>query len=49
MAVVAQLASGAVFAGRYVVERPLKSGGMGAIFVARHAKTDAKVALKLMI
>jgi serine/threonine protein kinase len=41
-------ASGERFAGRYEIERLLKAGGMGAVYVATHAATRRKVAIKLM-
>lgn len=34
---------------RYVVERDLARGGMGAVFVARHKTTNATVALKVLL
>jgi serine/threonine-protein kinase len=39
---------GAIVCGRYRVDRLLKAGGMGAVFVAEHTTTRKKVALKLM-
>jgi serine/threonine-protein kinase len=45
---IAALAPGSIFAGRYVVERPLGGGGMGSVFVAQHTATRRRVALKLM-
>jgi serine/threonine-protein kinase len=33
---------------RYIIERPLAEGGMGAVYVARHKTTDATVALKVL-
>jgi serine/threonine-protein kinase len=39
---------GTIVSGRYRVDRLLKSGGMGAVFVAEHTATRKKVALKLM-
>jgi serine/threonine protein kinase len=44
----AALREGSVFAGRYRIERLLKSGGMGAVYVVRHVKTGAQLALKVM-
>ena len=38
---------GAVFAGRYRVERQLGAGGMGAVFLAWDTKLDRPVALKV--
>ncbi|MDI1482681.1 serine/threonine protein kinase [Polyangium sp. y55x31] len=40
--------SGDIIASRYVLERPLAKGGMGAVWVARHLELDARVALKVM-
>ncbi|MDI1450242.1 serine/threonine protein kinase [Polyangium sp. 6x1] len=40
--------SGDIIASRYVLERPLAKGGMGAVWVARHLELDALVALKVM-
>ncbi len=34
---------------RYVIERPLAEGGMGAVYIARHRTTDATVALKVLL
>src|SRR5690349_9210492 len=42
------LNSGDIIASRYVLERPLAKGGMGAVWVARHLELDALVALKVM-
>ncbi len=42
------LQANSVFAGRYRIERRLKSGGMGAVYVVRHIKTEAMLALKVM-
>jgi serine/threonine protein kinase len=42
------LTPGAVFAGRYRITRPLKSGGMGSVYVAEHITTLQRVALKTM-
>lgn len=39
---------GLVFAGRWHVERPLSSGGMGSVYVARHGNTGRLVALKVV-
>jgi serine/threonine-protein kinase len=40
---------GDVIANKYRVDRLLGSGGMGAVFVARHLVTDKRVALKWML
>ena len=45
---IGQIRAGEVFCGRYRVERLLKAGGMGAVYVAEHTATRKKVALKLM-
>ncbi len=39
---------GLVVAGRYRLERPLASGGMGSVWVATHLGLDAQVAVKFM-
>ncbi|MBI1947768.1 MAG: protein kinase [Deltaproteobacteria bacterium] len=39
---------GLVFGGRWQVERPLSSGGMGSVYVARHGNTGRLVALKVV-
>ncbi|MFO0555353.1 MAG: SUMF1/EgtB/PvdO family nonheme iron enzyme [Polyangiaceae bacterium] len=42
------LRPGEVFNGRYVVERRLAAGGMGAVYVVQHSATHKRHALKLM-
>jgi len=42
------LNSGDVIASKYLLERPLAKGGMGAVWVARHLELDVRVALKVM-
>jgi serine/threonine-protein kinase len=37
-----------IVAGRYRVERLLAEGGMGAVYVAEHVATEARVALKML-
>lgn len=37
-----------MIAGKYVLERPLARGGMGAVWLARHRDLDAEVAIKFM-
>ncbi|TKC90024.1 serine/threonine protein kinase [Polyangium fumosum] len=37
-----------MIASRYILERPLAKGGMGAVWVARHVELDVHVALKVM-
>jgi serine/threonine-protein kinase len=39
---------GLVVAGRYRLEQPLASGGMGSVWVATHIGLDARVAIKFM-
>jgi serine/threonine protein kinase len=39
---------GEIVGDRYIIERPLAEGGMGAVFVARHRTTEATVALKVL-
>ena len=41
------LVPGTKVVGRYVVERELAQGGMGAVYVARDEKFDKRVALKI--
>ncbi|MCB9658532.1 MAG: protein kinase [Sandaracinaceae bacterium] len=40
---------GATIAGRYIVEREIGRGGMGAVFVARHNVTGRRVAIKWLL
>ncbi len=40
---------GQIIAGRYRIEKLLAKGGSGAVFVAEQLKTDARVALKLLL
>ncbi|TKC95251.1 serine/threonine protein kinase [Polyangium fumosum] len=42
------LATGAIFAGRYRVERRIASGGMGAVYEVVHQETNRRRALKVM-
>jgi eukaryotic-like serine/threonine-protein kinase len=42
------LASGLVIAGKFRLEKRLASGGMGALWVARHLQLDVLVAIKFM-
>jgi len=44
-----ELSAGAVFHDRYRIVRPLKAGGMGAVYEAFDQRTQAVVALKLML
>src|SRR5262245_42847733 len=39
---------GDLFAGRFIVEKKLGAGGMGAVFSARDGQTGEKVALKVL-
>ncbi|EYF03807.1 serine/threonine-protein kinase [Chondromyces apiculatus] len=43
-----QIATGAVIGGKYRLERPLSSGGMGTVWVARHVHLASTVAVKFM-
>lgn len=43
------LSSGTIVANRFVVERKVQAGGMGAIYKARDLQTNSPVALKLML
>jgi serine/threonine-protein kinase len=47
-AVSSDLACGAVFAGRYRVERRIAAGGMGAVYEVVHIETNRRRALKVM-
>jgi serine/threonine-protein kinase len=40
---------GEVLAGKYVVERLLGLGGMGAVLLARHVELDERVAIKMLL
>ncbi len=42
------LAPGTVIASRYRLERPLASGGMGSVWVARHLSLQTEVAIKFI-
>ena len=44
----AELAPGLVISGRYRVEQLLGKGGMGAVYVVHHVKTEEKLALKVL-
>lgn len=37
-----------VFGGRWTIDRPLTSGGMGTVYIARHVDTGREVALKII-
>ena len=39
---------GHTIASRYLVERKLGAGGMGSVYIARHATTGGQVAVKVM-
>jgi len=39
---------GAIIAGKFRLERPLSRGGMGSVWVARHAQLGHPVAVKFM-
>src|SRR4051812_31839016 len=43
-----ELSPGTVLGGRYRVERTLGQGGMGAVYLVRHVRTEEKLALKLL-
>ncbi|HEX5660339.1 MAG TPA: serine/threonine-protein kinase [Polyangiales bacterium] len=43
------LASGTAVAGKYVVERPLGHGGMGAVYAVSHAQTGKRMAMKTLL
>jgi serine/threonine-protein kinase len=45
---VKQPALGVIIAGKYRLERPLASGGMGSVWVARHLELDIELAIKFM-
>lgn len=42
------LAQGTVLGGKYVVDRLIGTGGMGSVYLCRHATLDAPFALKLL-
>src|SRR5580698_6205546 len=42
------LLPGTVIAGRYRVERIVGRGGMGAVYLVRHVRTEERLALKLI-
>ena len=44
-----ELASGYVVAGKYVIERVLGRGGMGAVYLVSHATTGKRMAMKCML
>ena len=48
MSGLALLSPGTVFARDYRVARPLKEGGMGAVYVAEQLSTSRPCALKVM-
>lgn len=41
------LTAGAVFAGRYCIERCIANGGMGAVYEAVHLEANRRSALKV--
>jgi serine/threonine protein kinase len=43
-----ELAPGTVIAGRYLVDRCVGRGGMGAVYLVRHTNTDERLALKVL-
>jgi serine/threonine protein kinase len=43
------LTPGMVIAGKYVIERTLGRGGMGAVYVVSHANTGKRMALKVLL
>jgi serine/threonine-protein kinase len=43
-----QLTPGALIGGKYRLERPLASGGMGSVWVALHTDLDVEVAIKFI-
>jgi serine/threonine-protein kinase len=44
-----QLGPGQVVGGKYLIERLLGQGGMGAVFVARQERLDRRVAIKVLL
>ncbi len=44
-----RFAPGVVLAGRYRVERPLKSGGMGLLLLGQHLELERPVAIKVLL
>ena len=44
-----RFAPGVVLAGRYRIERPLKSGGMGLLLLGQHLELERPVAIKVLL
>lgn len=43
-----QIAPGVIITRKYLLERPLASGGMGSVWIARHVELDVAVAIKFI-